>query len=164
MKIYYHITALGNIDKIKAQGLKSNDSGEIFVVDDINVVNSIAFNQLGIFEYGLFKIHEKGIKKVVKDNVAEHTSDNQFIIKQDVIKPQYLEFLGIEKKSLLMTTINENMRVSKALGMEDEEAFNDALRIVRRNAALNKMLDASHTDFDYEKWKALTSNQKGNNN
>jgi RNA-binding protein YlmH len=61
---YYHITHEKNLNAILEDGLKCNESGEIFVFEDksiiySNVVNTvadiIARNQTGLNEYIMFE-------------------------------------------------------------------------------------------------------------
>ena len=109
---YCHMTRIGNIPSILANGLKANKHGEIFVYDDVTVQtpykaggerfyvgDAIALDQVFVFddEYAVFFIDKKDIVgKVVADNVGELTSPWQHIIKQDRITP--LSFVIIKNR------------------------------------------------------------------
>jgi hypothetical protein len=104
---YYHISPITNVKSILENGLKSNGDGELFIfnygVMEFKGVKYyadelIADRQLGLEEFALFEIHPKGItSQLIRDNVAEITSSLQWIVKQDVIVPKHVKWLGIWK-------------------------------------------------------------------
>lgn len=115
--IYYHITPVKNIESIIATGIKSKNK-RIFVVDDVETIHAIAFNQVFVIEmslnpfkpiyFGLFKINVKGLEHlIINDFVADFTTENQFIIKNVSIAPNRLEYLG---QHLLDTKQAEQLR------------------------------------------------------
>jgi len=97
---YYHITNFTNVPNISKEGLKGNGEGEIFVfdTDDHHLLSYASEYQLGLADFGLFKIHSSGITgKVERDNVGELTARHQFIIHQELIESRYIEFIGMKK-------------------------------------------------------------------
>ena len=118
MAKYYHITSIDNVSSILENGLLANANGEIFLFENVSIVtygvannskgkrvfgkikryvaDSIAINQVFLEDYAMFEIDEKGINEaLINDNVADCTSKFQWIAKQSVIKPQYIDFWGI---------------------------------------------------------------------
>lgn len=97
---YYHITSVENINSILKDGLIANDNGEIFIfqfarIKQNGVVNfvddCIAYNQLFFDRFARIEIDPIGISgELVPDNVAESTSQVQWIVNQDKIHPKYL--------------------------------------------------------------------------
>jgi len=103
-KKYYHITNCENAVSILTNGIKCNEDFEIFLFDDVGykflgytstVANHIAKNQIFLDKYAMFEIDAKGITgHIENDNVAEITAKWQYILKQDIIKPEYINFYG----------------------------------------------------------------------
>lgn len=92
-KIYYHVTAIKNIDIIKKNGIKADKEGYIFVFTNAKCAEEIATNQCGLKKVALFMIDSRGITgKVIKDRVAEFTSHYHRIIIQDKISKRYVQF------------------------------------------------------------------------
>ncbi len=90
---YFHLTRSENCDKIIKEGIKADKEGNIFVFTDMIVANEIAKHQVFTEQYVVFEIDRKGITgKIKKDNVAELTRSYHRIIKQDHIKPEYVNF------------------------------------------------------------------------
>jgi hypothetical protein len=106
---YYHITHPDNLNSILSEGLKSNDSQQIFLFQRGNiqvgrVSNSIedciASNQVFLDEYVLLELDSEGFEtSLIDDNVAEMTSQFQFILNQENIKPEFIQNLGIHKNN-----------------------------------------------------------------
>lgn len=106
-KYYFHITKFENLNSILKKGLKANEDGEIFIFNNVSfkvpelsdvinkVADHIATNQIFIKEYILIRISSKGIvSELINDNVAELTSQWQWIVKQPLIEPKYLKIKG----------------------------------------------------------------------
>jgi hypothetical protein len=94
---YFHLTPSNNTHKIKKEGIKADEEGNIFVFTDMLVANEIAKNQVFTEQYAVFKIERKGITgKIEKDNVAEFAAFYQRIIKQKTIKPKFVKFMSVE--------------------------------------------------------------------
>jgi len=102
---YYHITNKNNIRSIFDNGIKCNKNGEIFLFENIGlkcngIINGIsdciANNQIFLDEYVMFEINNKGFKtESIPDNVAEISAKWQWILKQEVIVPKYVNIFGI---------------------------------------------------------------------
>jgi len=88
----YHITPLENLERIKTEGLKSDEEGHVYFLstNDPNIVNRVALLQVFTREFALlkFNIHDMGFRDDVMlldapiycDNVAEFTRFCQFYI------------------------------------------------------------------------------------
>lgn len=130
-KFYYHITDTKNIDSILTNGLRANADGEIFMFDNVSIAKpgSIGFNengdavfgvvvryiadiialeQIGISEYAMFEIDSDGINGLTNDDVAEMSSMHQWIAKQSVISPQFINLFGIYKAERFGRLIDED--------------------------------------------------------
>jgi len=82
------------VASIKNRGLMSNEDSEIFSFTNMNVANTIARDQVFLFEYAVFKIDPLGITgEIAMDDVAEFSAAYQRIIKQSHIEPNYLRLL-----------------------------------------------------------------------
>jgi hypothetical protein len=122
MKKYYHISPIKNKESILKDGLKSNEEGEIFLLDDIETVPSIAINQLGISEYSIFSVSPDGFTiKLINDNVAENSASGQFIVKQKLIKPQYITHFKDVIEDYIDLHIKTEYRKRKAMGYTDAQ-------------------------------------------
>jgi hypothetical protein len=106
---YYHITHPDNLISILSEGLKSNDLQQIFLfqrgnIKIGNVYNSIqdciASNQVFLDEYVLLEIDSEGFETpLINDNVAEMTSEFQWILNQENINPQFIHDLGVHQNN-----------------------------------------------------------------
>lgn len=104
---YYHITKPILLKTILKQGLKANEEGHIFLFENKsielnNVINTIAdciaYNQIFLDKYVMLEINSKGIATTLKkDNVGELSSQLQWIAKQPIIEPNYINFFGLFK-------------------------------------------------------------------
>lgn len=106
-KTYYHITDPKNIDNILWEGLRANEDGEIFLFEDkgiinrltnqiISVADHIALNQVGLSEYAMFAVDADGVEgELEPDNVGEASARCQWIARQSIIQPDYIEFCDI---------------------------------------------------------------------
>lgn len=103
--ILYHITKEENLESIKKNGIKANEYNEVFLLDDVDVKHPlhsqsffvskfVALNQLGLNEFVIFEVDVEGLE-LEPDNVAELTSEFQYIYKGDInpnrIKDYYFE-------------------------------------------------------------------------
>lgn len=92
---YYHLSYIENRGSIVKSGLKANDDGEIFVITKKDIAPYIAANQIFTRTYDIYSIDSKGVTgEVTADNVAELTAPHQRIIKQEVIDPKHIKWLG----------------------------------------------------------------------
>ncbi|MDD2819840.1 MAG: hypothetical protein PHW29_01120 [Flavobacterium sp.] len=117
---YYHISPVKNLDSILSEGIKSEDK-EIFVCDNETYLPIIASSQLFTNEYSIFKISNNGITgKIIQDEVAELCSKNQYIILQNVIKPEHI--VHMENVIWNIWELNEhvNRLYSRMLGLNEE--------------------------------------------
>jgi len=108
-KQYFHLTSKENSISILQNGLKANKEGDIFLFENktitakflnksIAVADHIALNQIGLDEFVMFSIKSKGINgEIINDNVGEITSRQQWILKQNFIKPEHIDVYGIFK-------------------------------------------------------------------
>lgn len=93
---YYHISSSSNIPLILEKGITANDEGQIFLLDtkESKIVSPVALLQCGFQDYALFEVNSKGLsKKLVSDNVAELSAKHQFILKQNLIEPKYINLV-----------------------------------------------------------------------
>jgi len=94
--IYYHVTNVLNHEKIMNEGIKPNESGEIFVMDNLDCSAMIAYNQLFLKDFALYSLEWE--EDVEEDKVAELTAKHQFIIKtQKPLKANFKGFFKIVK-------------------------------------------------------------------
>jgi hypothetical protein len=103
---YYHIVKFDRkiIASILKDGLKANEDGEIFLFENksiqINGVKNfisdhIACNQIFVDEYVMFEIDSEGFNTdLIPDNVAEFAAKWQWILKQHIIEPRFIEIFG----------------------------------------------------------------------
>lgn len=103
---YYHITEddRKTLKSILRKGLKCNIEGEIFLFENVsisfngvknNVADMIAANQLGLSRFTMIEIDSEGLNtELIKDNVAELSSDYQWILKQPLILPEFIKYVG----------------------------------------------------------------------
>ena len=107
-KQYFHITSSDNIPQILLEGIKGIE-GEIFLVtfpilfevsDSFQIFSSIAKNQIGLIdEFALITVKSEGIEgEIIYDSVAELTAKYQIIVKQEIIKPEYVSLSGRRHK------------------------------------------------------------------
>ena len=106
---YNHITKPDYMSSILSEGLLSNDFKQIFLFQRGNiqvgrVSNSIedciASNQVFLDEYVLLEIDSEGFEtSLIEDNVAEITSQFQFILNKENIKPEFIQNLGIHQNN-----------------------------------------------------------------
>ncbi len=93
LKLYY-LTDPEDRDRILAEGITSDERGTIVVFTDMRVANEIAKNQSFLERYAVFTIDRKGIEgRLRKDDGAEWTSGFQRIVRQEVIRPEFVTFL-----------------------------------------------------------------------
>ena len=121
-RVFYHITPMENIESIKENGLKTNESGEVFLFDGCDICHPfcrikrdgsfkmenhwvpidrlIATNQLGLREYAVFAVmlDENETSQLEKDEVAERTAGQQFICKKDIPKSRLWVWKTVEIK------------------------------------------------------------------
>lgn len=87
---YYHISPIENKESILRHGLISEHK-QIFVSDCEEQLLLIAANQIFISEYSVFKILPDTIEgKIRKDDVGEFGANRQFIVKQKLIRAEYI--------------------------------------------------------------------------
>src|SRR4030042_5475491 len=107
-KEYFHITSSDNIPQLLIEGIKGIE-GEIFLVtfpvlfevsDTFQIFSSIAKNQIGLIdEFSLITVKSEGIEgEIIYDSVAELTAKYQIIVKQEIIKPEYVSLSGRRHK------------------------------------------------------------------
>lgn len=109
-KKYYHITHPKNIKSVLKDGLRANEEGKIFLFENksisypskgggtavVYVADHIAQNQIFLEKYAMFEISSEGIDgDLINDNVAEMGSSFQWIVKQPIISPEYIEPFGL---------------------------------------------------------------------
>lgn len=105
---YYHISPTEFKESIIANGLKANDDGDIFVFNLLEQANWIAINQVFIQTYTLFEINSSGfIAEPIQDNVAESGANTQFIIKQAVIAPEYVNYINDVNLDYMMESMKQ---------------------------------------------------------
>lgn len=119
---YYHITAPKNIDSILENGLRANADGDIFLFENKSIIRPysifidenrewkmdeskksialvadiIAMGQVFLDEYAMFEVAREGIDSdMIPDNVAEESKNFQWIAKQPVISPQFINLFGV---------------------------------------------------------------------
>jgi len=134
----YHLTPLTNIRNIKRQGIKANEAGEIFVYSHPLVADTIAANQVFTREYGVFEVNRAGIAdaEMERDICCELAHPWQWIIKQEVIGPDYLVFVGRYKVSVSKPDPFYWLYYTQCLGWSEETY----LRLFRwQQAARRKM-------------------------
>ncbi len=105
---YYHIT-LNNkevINSILQNGLYCDEEGNIFVFENKSIKSNItgrtnyvsdliANGQLGYKNFVMFEIDSEGITgQLLPDNVAEISARHQWIAKQPIIEPKYINYFG----------------------------------------------------------------------
>lgn len=115
-KHYYHITTPNKALNILKNGLKCNEEGEIFLFEnktlrvkeeyrsdyerlglktEIVVVEHIARNQVFLKDIVMLEIDSKGLYgELIQDKVGEATSEFQWIVKQPLIAPEFIEEFG----------------------------------------------------------------------
>lgn len=93
--IYYHVSDVLNVKSIIKLGLKSK-LGFVYLFDSKIISASIACYQLFLINYALFEIRNLDESLIEKDEVAEFSSENQFIFKGD-ISPEKIKFIGCFK-------------------------------------------------------------------
>ena len=99
---YYHLTDCENAPKVIQEGIKSDRYGQIFVFTDMLVANPIAKDQVFTKRYSVFKIDPKGITgEILEDYAGEFTQIYHKIIKQELIKPEFLKLI-CEKDTLFI--------------------------------------------------------------
>ncbi|QDV12234.1 hypothetical protein CA51_21150 [Rosistilla oblonga] len=106
-KTYYHVTAVENVSRILARGLKGTteprnrgegvDCPTIFALDssDEQLTDAIARSQIwpcqDINDYAVIEIKASGIAgHIIEDDTAESTANSQWMIQQSVIAPEFL--------------------------------------------------------------------------
>lgn len=100
MKIYYHVTDFKTWCSIRKQGLKASKDGYIYLstTKQSNVLSSIAWNQLGLKDYGVISIKSEGISvELEPDKVGESTAKFQRRIRQSLIESKYITCLNMYK-------------------------------------------------------------------
>ena len=147
---YYKIVPIEDTESIMEKGLISDDK-EIFVADILEQLPSIAFGQIGLYEYSILKINSKGITgKIKPDNVLEAGAGHQFIIKQSFIEPKYIEHIEVKKWNKWELVEHCERRRYIMLGMSDESitrsiefmARNTPEWLVHYNNKYNKSIEA----------------------
>lgn len=100
MKSYYHIAGIENKQSIMENGLIAGEDGYIYLLHgekamiDEMISKYVALFQLGMENFSLFKVSEKGFNTSVEiDNVGELFARHQFRIKQNIEK-KYIRFLS----------------------------------------------------------------------
>ncbi len=155
---YYKIVPIGDTESIMEKGLISDDK-EIFVADILEQLPTIALGQIGLYEYSILKINSKGITGRIKpDNVLEGGAGHQFIIKQSIIEPKYIEHVEVKKwNKWELVEHCERRRYTVFLGW-DEESTNQSIEFMVRNTPewlehynnkYNKSLEALASDIKY---------------
>lgn len=107
---YGHITHRDNVDSIIENGIRCNEDGDIFIYRDCDVEHNfmpnkkpvmipiydlIAMGQVFLKDFAIFNIEPEGFEvELIPDNVAEITASQQFILKQPVIKSDYISLFS----------------------------------------------------------------------
>ncbi len=109
-KAYWHITDPKILDTILKEGLKANNNKEIFLFErgtytfngvTNKVADHIAKNQVLLDSYALIKVSSAGFNtEPIQDNVGELTTKLQWILRQDIIEPQWLFDYGQHEVNL----------------------------------------------------------------
>lgn len=97
---YYHITTFEGWLKTREEGIKADDDGYIYLLTTkkANILSHVAWNQLGLKDYGLISIKSEGILAELElDKVGEITAEFQRRIKQPLIEPKYIARLNMYK-------------------------------------------------------------------
>ena len=129
-KNYFHITPIEDKDDVLKNGLLSNE-GDIEVFDDISIANQIASNQMGLYEYCLFRVDPRGFDAPpIPDEIAEFTARHQWIVQQKKIKPKFLSYFGIRKENPFEVAEENNRKFALHYGLDETELL---LLLVRRN-------------------------------
>ena len=95
---YYHLTSFEKWAFVQNHGLKAGENGYIYLLDTKDVDGAVAFDELGLFDFAVFRIDPEGIKSpLIPDKSGEWTDKHQFKVKQNLIKPKYVKFLGMKR-------------------------------------------------------------------
>ncbi len=122
MKTYYHITSIKNESSILRHGLKCNEEGHIFLLDTLEVCDSLAIYQLGLDKFSIIEVSSKGFKgNLIRDEVAEFTANHQFICQQEVIEPNHLKLLRQQTIDPFVVATRDNISLYNVL----DENFNN---------------------------------------
>jgi hypothetical protein len=116
---YYHISKPDKktIISILSNGLKANEDGEIFLFENKSisifgiknyVADQIAQNQVFLKKYSMFEIDSEGLNiEAINDNVAEVSSQYQWIARQPVIEAKHINFFGVFKTNFKQMNIED---------------------------------------------------------
>lgn len=111
-RFYYHISSIENKENILKNGLIANEDGQIFLIDNFKVADTIAMHQLGLYDFSIFKINSTGFKcELINDNVAEFTRSSQFILEQDLIAPEFIKLKEDRNINPFDETLAYNLRI-----------------------------------------------------
>jgi hypothetical protein len=101
---YYHLSSPENVASIAKDGLRANQSGEIFLFEgmvlqtreiEMLVSDSIAYNQVFLETYAVWEIKPEGIHgKIEPDAVGELTAQFQHVLHQARILPAFCQLIG----------------------------------------------------------------------
>ncbi len=138
---YFHLTDCENVAKIMQEGIKANKSGEIYVFTDMLVANTIARDQVFTDRYSAFEINRNGIYgKILDDNVGELSQGYHRIIKQKLIKPEFLK-LFCEKDTIHFEPTEWDYYRGQFLGMtrnEVDQQFSEMKKRTESKAAMSE--------------------------
>jgi hypothetical protein len=152
---YYHVTPIDHAEAIRKDGLRTNDYGDLYLLNDIMAINAVAVNQIGLFDgYALFEVLGEAVTAYRKDEVGEYTTECQIIVSHP-IKPEFIKWMGNFRPNLFSQRLRENIRHLTICGIDEKEAFEKSLEQL-----LKTMI--TRTKEDYEKSKPYTfDNYKG---
>ena len=157
IKKYWHISPIENKDNILSEGIKCSEDGYIYMITSleeridlfdvkVSMPDMIAFNQVFLKKYDLYEIDAEGLdRKTQPDNVAEMFSDLQKRVKQNVIQPKYVKYLGtFETNWKEVITYCEAVRTLKdnccySLYYHDS-TYKDLLKMIIGERIKNKIL------------------------
>jgi hypothetical protein len=128
-KNYFHITPIEDKDDVLKNGLLSNE-GDIEVFDDISIANQIASNQMGLYEYCLFRVDPRGFDAPpIPDEIAEFTARHQWIVQQKKIEPKFLRLVSTRIENPFEVAEENVRKFAIHYGLKEEELLLKALSI-----------------------------------
>src|SRR6056300_1695554 len=136
---YYHLTSPKNYEKIKVEGIRSKNvqrmtslgnEGFVWTVESSNplIWNQVGYGQLGVGVINLpvvvLEIDPKGVTgELLSEEVGEYTSPLHTLIKQDLIKPEFIKPVGY-----FLTSRNHYYSIQQKLG---DLKYNDSTQYLK---------------------------------
>lgn len=120
---YYHVTHPENVESIRANGLRADAEGRIYVITDPWVADVIARDQVFARTFALFGVSEEGVTGAVEpDLVSELVRGYQRVLVQPLVAPEHITLLGTHTRDWCSPLEWDFLFAERMMGLNREEA------------------------------------------